>query len=291
LNRNSVSIVIATYNEYKNLTRLLPSIFSQIGKDDEVIVVDGGSTDGTVELALRYGCHVFQLPGKTLGYSRDYGVRNAKNDIVISIDADTLIPDGTIDKIRLYFRSDPSLIGIAPVVLDMYRRRAYEYSAYLLPGVGVMQIFKRNAYFACGGYPDVSGYEDIVFWERLKKVGKVIRAYDIVVYHDFGGRWNLGFYLSSAVLTIVGAMKYDHPLGKFASWLGVSVFASQLFTESGYSIIIDDMHIHHGLIGVLGGIATFIGGVTGVIPSDIALPLGGVFTGIALHHKLTEPSV
>jgi glycosyltransferase involved in cell wall biosynthesis len=86
-----VSIVIPTLNEEKNLKILLKEIKKFFKKRKEfsyeIIVVDGYSQDGTVDVAKRFGCKVlYDNIGK--GSALDKGVRESKGDVIITIDAD-----------------------------------------------------------------------------------------------------------------------------------------------------------------------------------------------------------
>lgn len=79
------SIVIRAYNEEHHIGRLLEGIKHQTLKDVELIVVDSGSTDSTVEIAESYGARIVKiLPEEfTFGRSLNYGVRAATSKFVI----------------------------------------------------------------------------------------------------------------------------------------------------------------------------------------------------------------
>lgn len=79
------SIVIRAYNEETHLGRLLEGIKRQTLKDVEVILVDSGSTDATVEIAESYGAHVVRIPAEefTFGRSLNYGISAASGELVV----------------------------------------------------------------------------------------------------------------------------------------------------------------------------------------------------------------
>jgi glycosyltransferase involved in cell wall biosynthesis len=82
-----VSVVICTLNEAKNLPYVLPYIPDWV---DEVVLVDGHSTDGTVEVAkkLRPDVKVFYQPGKGKGEALRLGIKSSNGDIIVTLDAD-----------------------------------------------------------------------------------------------------------------------------------------------------------------------------------------------------------
>ena len=85
--RPQVSIIIPTLNEAANLPFVLPRIPVSVG---EILVVDGHSTDNTVEVAhkLHPKVHVLFQKGKGKGNALNCGYDHAKGDIIITLDAD-----------------------------------------------------------------------------------------------------------------------------------------------------------------------------------------------------------
>lgn len=79
------SIVIRAYNEEKHIRRLLQGIKQQTLKDVEVILVDSGSTDATVEIAESYGAQIVRIPSEefTFGRSLNYGIRAAAGELIV----------------------------------------------------------------------------------------------------------------------------------------------------------------------------------------------------------------
>ena len=79
------SIVIRAYNEGQHLPRLLEGIAQQTIKDVEIILVDSGSTDGTVSVAEAFGARIVRIPSAefTFGRSLNFGLRAATREFVV----------------------------------------------------------------------------------------------------------------------------------------------------------------------------------------------------------------
>lgn len=79
------SIVIRAYNEEKHIGRLLEGIKHQTLQDVEVILVDSGSTDGTVTIAESYGARIVPIPSTefTFGRSLNFGIRAATREFIV----------------------------------------------------------------------------------------------------------------------------------------------------------------------------------------------------------------
>lgn len=87
-----ISFVIPTLNEEKRLQSLLNSLKHQTKRGFEIIVVDSSSKDKTVAIAKIFGCRVINTP-KGVAISRNIGGSSAKGDILVFLDADTIVED------------------------------------------------------------------------------------------------------------------------------------------------------------------------------------------------------
>ncbi len=99
-NQIKISVAIVAFNEEKRLPKCLESLFFA----DEIVLVDSGSNDKTVEIAKKYGCKV--IFRKWLGYAKQkqFAVDNCKNRWVFIIDADEVVSDAAKDKIKEIIR-------------------------------------------------------------------------------------------------------------------------------------------------------------------------------------------
>lgn len=106
-----VSIIVPTRNERNYLPRLLSSLKMSIYKNFEVICVDYLSTDGTTEIAQKYGARVISVSRKGVGYAVHLGVLNAKGEIIIKTDADTFFPPNLIyDTVQVFNSNDKCVL-------------------------------------------------------------------------------------------------------------------------------------------------------------------------------------
>ncbi len=82
-----VSVIICTLNEAENLPHVLPKIPDWV---DEILLVDGNSTDNTIEVAkkLKPYIKIVTQPGKGKGDALKFGIAQAEGDIIVTMDAD-----------------------------------------------------------------------------------------------------------------------------------------------------------------------------------------------------------
>lgn len=187
-----VSVVIPAYNEEKYLGATLESIQQLDRKPDEVIIIDGGSTDNTVEVAKRYGAIPITVPHRGIGFARQKGLEAASGDIVAFTDADTIVPHFWLTKI-IESLSRPGVVGVysefsVPNGWLPYRLFTNVFQPIYIPilhflGVslapGQNTAFWKQKALEAGGYPtDFKIAEDLEMARRLKKVGKLVYRWD-----------------------------------------------------------------------------------------------------------------
>jgi len=94
---HSISVIIRARNSETGLKRCLDSILDQTFKPEELIVVDSGSTDNSIEIALEDGCNLISYPLNEIpfNYSKalNLGIRNAKSDYLLIISSHVWIPN------------------------------------------------------------------------------------------------------------------------------------------------------------------------------------------------------
>jgi glycosyltransferase involved in cell wall biosynthesis len=99
-----ISVIIPARNEEEFLPATLRALQDQTYRNLEVIVVANGCRDRTADVARDFGCRVFELESRGLGVARNLGGREAEGQILLFLDADTLLPKETLATIAAKFR-------------------------------------------------------------------------------------------------------------------------------------------------------------------------------------------
>ena len=98
-----ISVVIPAYNEEKYIGKCLQSVLDQKEKPDEIIVVDNNCTDSTVEIAKKFGARIVREKKQGMIFARNAGFNAAKYEIIARTDADTILPNDWISRIKKAF--------------------------------------------------------------------------------------------------------------------------------------------------------------------------------------------
>jgi len=193
-----ISIIIPAYNEEKYIGKTLESINNlekKAGWEIEVIVVNGDSTDKTVEVAKQYSARVLNEPHKGIGFARQQGLLHAQGGIVAFTDADTIVPKDWLKK-HLTALADSEVVcsygnfrvsegsfpyfPITNYLQPLSIALAYKVGIFRAPGQNI--ACKREPALAIGGFDEkLMMFEDADFVKRLGKVGKVRYLQNCVV--------------------------------------------------------------------------------------------------------------
>lgn len=96
----ALSIAIITLDEEERL----PGCLNSLAGIDDIVVVDSGSSDGTVAIAEQFGARVFQEPWRGFGPQKQFAIDQCRNEWVLILDADERIPPGTMAEIAAILR-------------------------------------------------------------------------------------------------------------------------------------------------------------------------------------------
>lgn len=175
-----ISVIIPALNEAQNLPGVLAALAGD-GVEAEIIVVDGGSADGTPDVARRAGVRVIETaPGR--GGQLRAGAEAAAGDVLWFLHADSRVPAGALIAVADALAAAPEAVGgnfrllfdgddeFSRWLDDFYARIRAKGVYYGDSGVFV----RRSAYEALGGIPRLALMEDYDFNRRLERLGPTL---------------------------------------------------------------------------------------------------------------------
>ena len=171
-----ISIIIPTINEANNLPLLLSDLLTT-HKEGEIIIVDCGSEDRTIDVANIYGAKVYRSKEKNRGLQLDIGARHSKGEWLIFLHADTRLTNDWFRKINSVLMGDKNYIYYFKFKINnkkiIYRvleilvnlRSKYFKQPYGDQGL----IIHRTTYFKNNGFRKIPLMEDVDFLRRLNR--------------------------------------------------------------------------------------------------------------------------
>ena len=169
-----ISIIIPTINEANNLPLLLSDL-SLIQKEGEILIIDCGSEDRTLDIANIYGAKIYKSKEKNRGLQLDIGAKNSIGEWLIFLHADSRLPHDWLIKIKsvlkgdknsiYYFKfkiNDKKMIYRVLEILVNFRSQFFK-QPYGDQGL----IIHRSIYLRNNGFKKIPLMEDVDFLRRL----------------------------------------------------------------------------------------------------------------------------
>jgi len=175
------SIIVPVFNEAP-LIRSFVQRLRERAPEAEIIVADGGSSDGTPELAKDF-CDQFVRSKPNRAVQMNLGARGASGDVLWFVHVDAEVPQECLNEISRML-DDPTVVGgffrIRLPPDPVYRLTdSFAHYAGILLGMrcGDHGIFcRRSVFFNIGGFPEVPLMEDAEFFRRMRRSGRVIHS-------------------------------------------------------------------------------------------------------------------
>ncbi len=173
---SKISIIIPTINEASNLPLLLSDL-STIQKEGEIIIVDSGSEDKTIDVAKIYGAKVFISKERNRGLQLDIGAKNSKGEWLIFLHADTRLTHDWFKKINSFLKGNKNSIYYFEFKIN-HKKIIYRVLEILVnfrskffkqPYGDQGLIIHRTTYFKNNGFRKIPLMEDVDFLRRLNK--------------------------------------------------------------------------------------------------------------------------
>jgi rSAM/selenodomain-associated transferase 2 len=179
---SKISIIIPTLNEATTLDATLRC--AQTGANIEIIVVDGGSQDHTVECARSRGLKVILSPQPGRAAQMNAGAAIATGDLLLFLHADTHLPPDYDRHVRAILSQPQVIAGAFALSIDAplpslrwVEKMVNARSRFLQLPYGDQALFLKTSVFEqLGGFPDLPIMEDFEFVRQLKRHGKIAIA-------------------------------------------------------------------------------------------------------------------
>ncbi|MCI0711388.1 MAG: glycosyltransferase [Chloroflexi bacterium] len=207
-----VSLIATVLNEADTVGVWLESFLHQTRQPDEIVIVDGGSTDGTPDVIRRFAnklpINLIACAGVNISQGRNIAIREAQYPVIASTDAGVRLHRDWLTELIKPFEDDPEPNSVAGFFLPDYDHASpfeIAMSATILPTLDDIDsatflpssrsvAFRKDAWAVVGGYPEWLDYsEDLIFDIRLKALtGDFTFAPDAIAY--FKPRTSLASY-------------------------------------------------------------------------------------------------
>jgi rSAM/selenodomain-associated transferase 2 len=176
-----VSIIIPTLNEAGVLAETLARL-AALRPAPEILVADGGSSDGTPALAAAAGARLVRCARRGRAFQMNEGARAAAGDVLLFLHADLELPQAAWNALfetlaagelvggafRRFFRSRSRLLRWGAQLATL---RGHLWGLYF----GDQAIFARRAVFErLHGFPEILLFEDLEFSRALRKAGRTV---------------------------------------------------------------------------------------------------------------------
>jgi len=181
-----ISVIVTVKNEAASLHRLLASLAAQTRAPDEVVICDGGSTDGTLDALraeTRLPLKVIVRPGANISQGRNAAIAEATGEVIASTDAGVVLAPEWLQELVAPFENQTSQVSVVAGFFLPDARTAFEVAmgATVLPQLSEIRpetfspssrsvAFRKEAWQAVGGYPEWLDYcEDLIFDFALRR--------------------------------------------------------------------------------------------------------------------------
>jgi glycosyltransferase involved in cell wall biosynthesis len=209
-----ISIVIPTFKEISFLERTLKN-FDSLQIPHEIIITDGGSTDGTLEIARRYTDKVVvwdQSRRQTFGEAKNAGAAIAAGTFLVFIDADVLIPSpqAFFEEVVMVFNKNQKLVALTAPLKPWLENHSWVDAFFSAPlnwfyivsnnvfhsgnSSGEFQMIRAEVFRRIGGFGELlAAGEDNDMFRRLATLGQTRSYWKLCVRHSLRRAHKLGW--------------------------------------------------------------------------------------------------
>ena len=202
---DKISVIIPVKNEEEKIERCLKAVFGQTVQPFEVIVVDGYSTDKTVENASKFPVRILYENYHTRAGACQVGVDNAEGEYIAFTDADCIPEKDWLENLVKAF--DEDIVGVGGGIKNIgeglweksidlamgtflgsansVQGRFFKDKRYVKSISGCNSMYRRNDILKIGGFDiGLSTAEDTELNRKLLKIGKLLYTPDAIILHN-----------------------------------------------------------------------------------------------------------
>lgn len=165
----NISLVMIVKNEEKNLAKCLNSVENLV---DEIVIVDSGSTDKTIEIAKTFGAKIFKREFDSFSNQKNYALSIATNEWVLHLDADEVLSKELVEEIKFVI-INTKLDGFYLIRTNFFLGKQMKYS-------GINKEYRLRL-----AKKSVSKYVGGIIHEELIVNGKVGKLKNIMIHNSY----------------------------------------------------------------------------------------------------------
>lgn len=220
-----ISVCITVFNEEGTIANLLDSLLSQSRKSDEIVIVDGGSQDRTLEIIKHYqkkDSRIRFLREKgSIAHGRNISIEIARNEIVALTDAGCIAKKDWLEKITEPFENEE--VAFVAGFYEMTGNTALQRAAAVFHGIPQARFdpkhfvpsarsmaFRKKVWEEVGGFREKlerAGEDTLFNYEAIKKGFRPVRVKEAIVY------WEVPRTLKESILKFFFYAKGDAQAG------------------------------------------------------------------------------
>jgi rSAM/selenodomain-associated transferase 2 len=178
-----LSVIIPTLNEHAHVARAIENLKEQSMPPEEIIVVDGGSNDGTKQIAKEHGAFLLEQ-SPPVARQMNWGAFKSAGELLLFLHADCILQEGAIQELRNVLSNTPIAGGAFKLQMRGHRPWLDRYlswsgswnarrSQLFLGDHGI--FCRRTAFQQTGGFPEIPLMYELDFMRKLKSYGKLVQ--------------------------------------------------------------------------------------------------------------------
>jgi len=203
----TVSVIIPTFQEENYIAKTLSNL-RKVTTPIEVIVVDGGSRDKTIEIAKRFTDKIYSIRKRGISAGRNHGAKHANGDILVFLDADLIFPPDFLEKTQKPFE-DATVVGATCNIMPNPRKSRLDATLFFYFYNTLIRVFtkikphsrgeffavRKSAFLRAKGFDEnMPCLEDHDLANRLSKLGRFVFIPDLTVYESLRRIQKIGFW-------------------------------------------------------------------------------------------------